>query len=103
MCTGSRGSSKLPRRGCSAVVGANGQLLGADLAPKQRASTVCSVNGGFGAGPVAGWSDPEPVVAGGGDAGVVVGSVVVGAGAGDAAGAQAAACVCVGWPARAAA
>ncbi len=102
MCTGSRGSSKLPRNGCSAVVGANGQLLGAVFAPKQRASTVRSVNGAFGAGPFAGSPDPEPVVAGGGDV-VVVGSVVVGAGDGEAAGAQAAALLCAGWPAGAAA
>ncbi len=87
MWTGSRGSSKLPRTGWMEVVGANGQPPGAGLAPKQRASTLCSVNAGFCAGPGAGSGDPVLVEAGGGEvgAGSVAGSVaggVVAAGAG---------------------
>src|SRR5437763_15669472 len=50
MCTGSRGSSKLPRIGCTAVVGANGQPPGAVGAVKQRASTLRSVKRGSSGG-----------------------------------------------------
>src|SRR5690242_1236410 len=50
MCTGLRGSSKLPRIGCTAVVGANGQPPGADGAVKQGASTLRSVKRGSSGG-----------------------------------------------------
>src|SRR5215831_5996035 len=69
MCTGSRGSSKLPRIGCTAVVGANGQPPGAVGAVKQRASTLRSVKRGSSGGRC----DFVGVVVV-----VVVGSVVVG-------------------------
>jgi hypothetical protein len=68
MCTGLRGSSKLPRIGCTAVVGANGQPPGADGAVKQRVSTLRSVNRGSSGGR----RGPAGFVVGGGS--VVVGS-----------------------------
>ena len=76
MCTGVRGSSKLPRIGCTAVLGANGHPPGDGLVRKQRASTLRSVNAGLGAGPGGGSGAPPPVDAGGGE--VVVGSVAAG-------------------------
>src|SRR2546423_5931471 len=86
MCTGPRGSSKLPRSGCTDSVGANGQPPGDVLAPKQRASTLRSVKGWFGsASSPCDVVDPPPSVVAGGvevDVGVVVGvgSVLAGGG-----------------------
>src|SRR6185437_6614228 len=89
MCTGSRGSSKLPRIGWTAVVGANGQPPGAVGAAKQRASTLRSVKRGSSGGRC----DVVGLVV------VVVGSVVVGSvGAGSVVAAGVATAVGAGVP-----